>query len=335
MDKLARLGWLGVSLPERYGGGGQGLVEELLFLEETERGLLPIHGYSVAMTMAGYYLSSGTEEQKQAVLPKIAQGRYASIALSEPEAGSDLGAARCSARLDGDTYVINGQKTWISEAHLADNLLTLVRTDSTGSKHEGLTLLTVPATADGIEIRPIRTMGAHIVNDVFFTGCRVPADGVVGTEGGAWKLLTEGLNVERLYIAAMSVGLAQRCFDDTLAYVKQREQFGKRIGQFQVIKHRIADLATEIEATRSLVYDVAAKADAGDTTDVNRLASMTKLKASSVAKQTALEGMQLMGGAGYSAAFEMEALVRAALLPPIYGGSNEIQRGIIGKSYGL
>ncbi|MBF4160795.1 acyl-CoA dehydrogenase family protein [Nocardioides acrostichi] len=333
--KLAGMGWLGISLPEEYGGSGRGLVDELLFLEETERALLPIHGYSTAMTMGGYYLSFGTEEQKQQILPGIPRGMYGSIALSEPEAGSDLAASGCKAVRDGEHYVLNGQKTWISEAHLAEYMLVLVRTDSSGDKHRGLSMITVPTDLPGIEVRPINTMGAHIVNDVFFSDCRVPASGVVGGEGNAWSLLTQGLAVERLYIGAMSLGLAQRCFEDAISYLKQRQQFGRPIGSFQVLKHRAADMATELEAMRALLYDVAQMIDLGLVKDANRQASMVKLKATTLGRDIAIECMHMMGGAGYTRDFEMEFHLRTALAPPVYGGSSEIQRGIISKSLGL
>jgi acyl-CoA dehydrogenase len=336
LAKLADLGWLGVSVPEAYGGAGAGLVEECIFLEETSRGLAPIRGYSTAMTAGATYLRWGTEEQKLATMGGVCRGRLESIALSEPGAGSDLGGVRCRARREGDDYVIDGQKTWISEAHLADHLLALVRTDSNGSKHQGLTLLQVPADADGIELRGIETIeDSHVVNDVFFTECRVSVSSVVGEPDKAWQQLMRGLAIERLIIAAMSTGAARRSLEDTIAYVTEREQFGKRLSSFQAVRHRIADLATEIACCRALVYDIAERIDAGEEDRLSTESSMAKLKCTSVAKATALEGMQLMGGYGIAVEYGMEEQVRTALAPPIYGGSNEIQREIIGKNLGL
>jgi acyl-CoA dehydrogenase len=336
LAKLADLGWLGVSVPEAYGGGGAGMVEECIFLEESSRGLAPIRGYSTAMTAGATYLRWGTEEQKLATMGGVCRGRLESIALSEPGAGSDLGGVRCRARREGDDYVIDGQKTWISEAHLADHLLALVRTDSNGSKHQGLTLLQVPADADGIELRGIETIeDSHVVNDVFFTDCRVSVSSVVGEPDKAWQQLMRGLAIERLIIAAMSTGAARRSLEDTIAYVTEREQFGKRLSSFQAVRHRIADLATEIACCRALVYDIAERIDAGEEDRLSTESSMAKLKCTSVAKATALEGMQLMGGYGIAVEYGMEEQVRTALAPPIYGGSNEIQREIIGKNLGL
>lgn len=333
--KFAELGWLGVSVPEKYGGAGAGMVEECIFLEETCRALAPIHAYSTALTAGATYLRWGTEEQKRETMGGVCRGRLEAIALSEPGAGSDLGGVRCGARRDGDEYVIDGQKTWTSAAHLADHILVLVRTDTSGSKHQGLTLLQVPTDLPSIEIRGIDTMEGRVVNDVFFAECRVPVGNVVGREGRAWQQLMRGLSIERLIIAAMSLGSAERSLQDTLAYVSEREQFGRRIGSFQALRHRLADLATEIACCKALVYDIAERIDVGEEDKLSSQASMAKLKCTVVAKAAALEGMQMMGGYGYAVEYGMEQQVRAALAPPIYGGSNEIQREIIAKGLGL
>ena len=196
-------------------------------------------------------------------------------------------------------------------------------------------MLSVPAAADGVEIRPIETMGGEVVNDVFFTDCHVDGDRLLGTEGQGWVQLMSGLNVERLILAGLMLGTAQRAFDDLLAYVREREQFGRPIGSFQALKHRIADLATEIECCRLLTYDVAARADAEPGRMFPREASMAKLKVTEVAKQVALEGMQMMGGYGYATEYDMEGHVRRTLVSTIYGGTSEIQREIIAKTFGL
>ena len=337
-EKLAALGWLGVSIDERYGGAGQGMVDACIFLEETTRGLLPIAGFGVSLIVAGAYERFGTEEQKQEMLGGICDGRVEAIAMSEPEAGSDVGNLKCRVEReddDGGSYVLNGQKTWISAAHIADHVLVVGRSDSSGSKHEGLTMLSVPTDAEGIEINGIETMGGKEVNDVFLTDCRVDTGRLLGTEGNGWMQLMSGLNIERLILAATALGLAQRAFDDMLEYVKERKQFGRPIGSFQALKHRIADLATELECTRLLVYDVARKVDEDPSRMLPREASMAKLKATELAKQCSLEGMQMMGGYGYATEYDMEAFVRTALVSSIYGGTNEVQREIVSKTLGL
>jgi len=335
LRQMGALGWLGVSLPAAYGGGGAGMVDECIFLEETSRGAAPITAYSTGLTAAQTYIRHGTSEQKEAIVGVICRGGLEAIALSEPGAGSDLGAVRTKAERQGDAFVLNGQKTWTSAAHVAEHLLLLARTDADGTKHQGLTLFMVPTGTPGLEIREIETMEARTVNDVYLADVVVPADAVVGQVGMAWRHLMRGLSVERLIIAAMALGGAERALDDLLAYVRQREQFDRPIGTFQAVRHRIADLATEIAVCRSFVYDVAAGIDAGHEDDLAREASMAKLKCTETAKHTTLEAMQLMGGYGYAREYGMEEQVRKALAPPIYGGTNEIQREIIGKSYGL
>jgi alkylation response protein AidB-like acyl-CoA dehydrogenase len=255
--------------------------------------------------------------------------------MSEPEAGSDVGNLSCKAvRTDGG-YLINGQKTWITGAHAADHILLICRTKRTDDKHEGLSMISVPAGVDGLEVRGIETMGGREVNDTFFTDCYVPAERLIGLEDEGWRQLMAGLNHERLIIAAQALGMAQRAFDDVLAYVKERKQFGRPIGSFQALKHRLADLAAEIEATRLLVYGVAAKVDANPGALFPREASMAKLKATEAAKLAALEGMQMMGGYGYAVEYDMERQLRTAVVTTVYGGTSEIQREIIAKSYGL
>jgi alkylation response protein AidB-like acyl-CoA dehydrogenase len=329
---MAALGWLGVSLPAEYGGGGAGFVDECVFLEETNRGLAPVLGYSTGLTAAQTYLKWGSEEQKKAIVSNLAAGRIEAIALSEPGTGSDLGAVRTRGVRDGDEYVIDGQKTWISAAHVAEHMLTLVREDASGPKHTGLTLLMVPCGTPGIEMREVRTMEARTCNDVFFTGARVPATAVVGEPGQGWKQLMRGLSVERMIIAAFSIGNARRALEDAVAYMRQRDAFGQPISDFQALRHRVADLATDIETTRAYVYDVAQAIDEGQEDALARESAMAKMRATEVARKAALEGMQLMGGAGYAREYGMEFQVRRALAPPIFGGTNEIQREIIAKS---
>jgi len=333
--KVAELGWFGVAVPEAYGGTGGGMVDLCLLLEEMAYGQIPIAGFSVTAITAGAYERFGTDAQKEEILGGIARGAVEAIAMSEPEAGSDVGALRCKAVRENGGYTINGQKTWISEAHVADHILLVCRTDDSGSKHEGLSMISIPKGTEGVEIRGIDTMGGRVVNDVFFDDVHIPAENLLGAEGKAWMQLMAGLNVERLIIAAQSLGLARRAMDDTLAYVKERKQFGRPIGSFQTISHRLADLATELECSRLLTYDVAARVDANPDELFPREASMAKLKVTETAKKISLEGMQMMGGYGYATEYDMERHVRTTLVSTIYGGTSEIQREIIAKTMGL
>ncbi|AZG46608.1 acyl-CoA dehydrogenase family protein [Gordonia insulae] len=335
LSDFARHGWLGVSLPDEYGGGGAGFVDECVFLEESARGLAPITGYSTGLTAAQTYLRWGSDDQKKTIVTNLTAGRLEAIALSEPGAGSDLAGLRVTARRDGDRYLINGQKTWISAAHVAEHILVLAREDSSGTKHQGMTLLMVPTSTPGLTIRGIDTMEAHTCNDVFFTDVEVATSAVVGEPRNAWKQLMRGLSIERLIIAAMSIGGARRALDDVIAYAKEREQFGQTLSSYQALRHRLADLATDIEVARVFLYDAASQIDAGLEDDLSRQSAMAKMRCTEVAKHATLEAMQMMGGYGYAREYGMEGQVRRALAPPIYGGTNEIQREIIAKNIGL
>src|SRR3954454_4856187 len=334
--KMAELGWLGVAIAEEYGGTGGGAVDMVLLLDELAYGLAPVNGIGTTFIVAGAYQRFGTDEQKEKMLGGIVSGQVEAIAMSEPEDGSDVGALSCRGERRDGTYVVNGQKTWISNAREAAHILLVCRTERVeGSKHQGLTMLEVPQGVAGMEINPIETMGGREVNDVFFDDCTLPAEALIGEEGRGWVQLMAGLNHERLIIAAQALGLARRAFDDTLQFVSEREQFGRPVGTFQALRHRIADLPTELECTRLLVYDVAERVDANPGAMFAREASMAKLKATEMAKRTALDGMQMMGGYGYATEYDMERYVRSALVTTIFGGTNEIQRDIIGKTYGL
>ncbi|MFD0311318.1 acyl-CoA dehydrogenase family protein [Streptomyces sp. NPDC127119] len=332
--RLAGLGWLGVCLPEEYGGSGGGVADACLFLEETSYGMVPAGGFVTSVITAKAYERFGTERQKREVLTGVGRGRVLAIAMSEPGAGSDVGALTCRARRDPDgDWVIDGQKTWISNAHIADSILLVARTS--GDKHAGLTMFHLPADTPGVEIRGIETMGGREVNDVHLAGVRLPADAVVGEVDNGWRQLMAGLDHERLFLAASMLGLARRAFDDAVGYVREREQFGRPVGSFQALRHRISDLATEIECTRLLVREVALDCDAEPERRFSREASMAKLKATETAKRAALEGMQMMGGYGYATEYDMERHLRAAVVSTVYGGTSEIQRDVIGRTYGL
>ncbi|MFZ3562332.1 acyl-CoA dehydrogenase family protein [Streptomyces sp. BH055] len=334
-EKMAKLGWLGIAVPEEYGGAGLGMVDLSLFLQETSYGRAPISGFGTTIITAAAYEKFGTEEQKRTVLEGVVNGRVESVSMSEPGAGSDVGALTCRAERTAGGYLVNGQKTWCSNAHFADHILLIARTEPGSAKHEGLTQFMVPTDAGGLTIRGIDTMGGKEVNDLYFTDCFVPDSAVVGTPGKAWTQLMAGLNLERMILAAMMLGVARRAFDDTLAYVRQREQFGRPIGSFQALKHRIADMATELECAQLLLDDTAATIDAEPGKVFPREASMAKLKCTELAKHITLEGMQMMGGYGYATEYGMEALLRATVVSTVYGGTSEIQRDIIGKTYGL
>ncbi|MGL4306181.1 MAG: acyl-CoA dehydrogenase family protein [Mycobacteriaceae bacterium] len=333
--KMADLGWLGVTVPDEFGGSDGSTVDMCILLEKAALGMAPIGGIGPTLITGAAYQKYGSQQQKQEVLRGIVRGASQSISMSEPEAGSDVGNLSCKAEKTATGWRINGQKTWCSNAHFAQNILLVARTTKGESKHQGLTMFHVPARTAGLKISGIPTMGGKEVNDLYFTDCELPEDAVVGEIDNAWPQLMSGLNIERLILAAVMLGTAQRAFDDALKFITERKQFGRPVGTFQALRHRIADLATEIECGRLLVYSVAKLIDDNPGKMFPREASMAKLKLTETAKRVALDGMQMMGGYGYACEFDMEGHVRRTLVSSIYGGTNEIQRDIIGKSYGL
>jgi isovaleryl-CoA dehydrogenase len=333
--KMADLGWLGLTIPEEYGGSGGTMLDACLFMEETSRGMAPIGGYATTLIVAGATKRFGTEDQKQQILGGISKGSVEAIAMTEPESGSDVGSLSTEAVRSNGGYVINGQKVFISNARISDHVLVVCRTTKGESKHEGLSMIFVPVGTEGMEMTPIDTMGGRETNTVFFTDCEVPAEQLLGTQDQGWTQLMAGLNTERLILAATMLGIGQRAFDDALSYAKERKQFGRPIGSFQALQHRFADLATDLEAARLMTWWVATLNDEDPDRMLPKEASMVKLFVTETARRVALEGMQMMGGYGYSSEYDMERLVRSTLVSTIYGGTSEIQRGIIAKTLGL
>lgn len=334
-EKLAELGYLGIGIPEEHGGGGGSIVDACLLAEETFYGRLPVTGMYTSLTVAETVERHAEGELKDELLRSIAAGDVHSLGFSEPGAGSDLAALRCKAKKVDGGWVVDGQKTWTTNAQFAKHILLMVRTGEPDSRHKGITMLSVPMDADGIEVRPIDTLGGREVNDTYFTEVFVPDSRLIGEENQGWQQLMAGLNQERLLIGACFLGHGRRAFDDALAYVKEREQFGRPIGTFQAVKHRLADLCTELECCRLLTYDVARRTEAEPDKVLPREASMVKLKVTETAREIALAGMQVMGGYGYATEYGMERHVRNTLAATIYGGASEVQRDIIGKTLGL
>jgi alkylation response protein AidB-like acyl-CoA dehydrogenase len=334
-EQMAELGWLGLTIPEEHGGSGGTMVDACLFMEETSRGMAPIGGYGTTLIVAGAVGRFGTREQKDRILGNIAKGSVESIAMTEPESGSDVGSLTTKAERSNGGFVLNGQKVFISNARISDHVLVVCRTTKGENKHEGLSMIFVPVGHEGMEMTPIDTMGGRETNTVYLNDCEVPAESLLGEVDHGWTQLMAGLNVERLILSAIQLGVAERAFDDALAYAKDRRQFGRPIGSFQALQHRFADLATELEAAKLMTYWVASMVDEDPDRMLPKEASMVKLYVTELAKKVTLEGMQMMGGYGYSSEYDMERLVRTTLVSTIYGGTSEIQRGIIAKTLGL
>jgi alkylation response protein AidB-like acyl-CoA dehydrogenase len=333
--KMAELGWMGLTIEEEYGGSGGSFLDAALFLEETAHGRAPVTGYGVTLIVVGALNRFGTEDQKRELLGRAARGGQLAIAMSEPESGSDVASLKTAARRDNGEYVLTGSKMWCSYAHKASHILIVCRTEQGDSPHEGLSMIFVPTDADGLTITPISTLGGEETNELHLDDVRVPEDALLGIENNGWTQLMAGLNNERVILGAQALGLAQRAFDDALAYAKERRQFGRPIGSFQAIQHKFADLATDLAQARLLVRWVARLTDDDPDRMLPQEASMVKLACTELAKRCALEGMQIMGGYGYATEYPMERYLRAAVVTTIFGGTSEIQKNIIAKTLGL
>jgi alkylation response protein AidB-like acyl-CoA dehydrogenase len=332
--RMGELGWYGLQIPEEYGGSGGSFLDATLFLEEFTRGQIPVAGYGVTLIVVGALNRFGSEEQKRDLFGRVVKGGTLAIAMSEPDAGSDVAALKTRARRQDGDWVLDGAKMWCSYAHKASHIVIVCRTGP-GERHEDMSMILVPRDAPGMTITPIETLGGEETNEIHLDGVRVPEDALLGAEGGGWRQLMAGLNYERTILAATSLGLAQRTFDDALAYAKERRQFGRPIGSFQAISHRFAELATEIAQVRLLVRWVASLTDEDPDRMLPQEASMAKLAASELAKRVALEGVQIMGGYGYASEYPMERHLRTAVVTTIYGGTSEIQKNIIARTLGL
>jgi alkylation response protein AidB-like acyl-CoA dehydrogenase len=336
VDGMKAMGLFGLTVPEEYGGLGVDLVSMAIVFEEISRGWMGIAGilgsHSLSCKMIARH---GTEEQKQTWLPQFASGeRRTGVALTEPGAGSDLQGISTRAVKDGDHYVVTGTKTWITNARFADPIPVLVVTDPTAQPaHRGMSVLLVSSELDGYSVsRDLPKLGYKGTEscEIVLDEVRVHESMLLGgVEGLGFKQVASGLETGRINIAARSVGIAQEAFDRAIAYAREREAFGQPIGDFQAIQLKLADMATEVQAARLLVYWAADKAMRGDRADIE--AGMAKYFASEVAIRASLESMRVHGGYGYSEEYEIPRLYRDAPLMAIGEGTNDIQRMIIAK----
>jgi alkylation response protein AidB-like acyl-CoA dehydrogenase len=278
----------------------------------------------------------GSSEIKSEFIPKIISGKVKlAVAMSEPGTGSDVAGIKTSATRDGDDYVINGQKIWITCAHVADYIVLVCKTDLSAARHRGLSILLVDAKAPGVTIRPLKMLGRRTThaNEVFFDNVRTPATHLLGGENAAWKNLMTCLAFERMTLAAVSAGHCFKITDYASDYARNRIQFGEPITSFQAVSHKLVDMAIMSEAARQSVYRVAELLDGGQ--DVVKEVSMAKIICTDNNFRCADLGMQVMGGAGYSTEYDMAMFFRDSRVGPIGGGSNEIQRNVIAKQMGF
>jgi alkylation response protein AidB-like acyl-CoA dehydrogenase len=334
--KIAENGWLGILIPEEYGGIAADAVMFAIFCESMAKFSLD----TAACVMTGMFTatnisSHGTPEQKEKYLPGFLRGdvRF-SISITEPDSGSDAASLKTKAVLDGDEWVINGNKVFSSGAHLPGNVIALLA--RTGpDKHAGISLILVPNDAPGVELRKMNTIvrKSFGTTEIFLTDVRVPRENLIGEVNRGWDYLREHLEMERLSLAASYVGNARTSLDDTIRYTKGRTQFGRPISKFQVLRHRMAEDECAVEAARLLVYSAATKIARGER--ALKEVSMAKVYAAEVAFKVAFNGMQALGGYAQLPEYDMERYFREAKHAMVGGGTNEIQKSIIAKEMGL
>jgi alkylation response protein AidB-like acyl-CoA dehydrogenase len=334
--EMQTMGLFGMLVPEQYGGIGIDAVSYAVVFEEISKAWMGIAGILGSHSLATQMLAKdGTEEQRRKWLPDLATGeRRSGIALTEPGAGSDLQGISTVARRDGDHYIVNGSKTWITNARHADPLPVLVKTDPDAQpRHKGMTILMVekgtPGFVVGKDLGKLGYKGPES-SEVFLTDCRVPVANVLGgIEGRGLQQALSVLEFGRVNIAGRAVGVAQASLDQSIAYARERRAFGRKIVEFQAIQLKLADVATEVQAARLLTWWAASILDSGRRADLET--GMAKLYASEICIKAALEAMRIHGGYGYSTELNIERFYRDAPLMAIGEGTNDILRTVIAR----
>jgi alkylation response protein AidB-like acyl-CoA dehydrogenase len=341
VEQMKEMGLFGLTVPEEFGGAGMDLMTYALVVAELSRGWMSLSGVLNTHFMGVYLLTRhGTDEQKQRWLPKMATGELrAALSMSEPEAGSDVQSIACRAARDGDDYVVNGTKMWVTNGLRAGLVVLLCKTDPEADPpYKGMSLLYVEkepgATSfEGISIPPnIEKMGYHGVEttELVFEGHRVPAANLLGgEEGKGFHQVMDGIEVGRVNVSGRAVGLATRAFEEAIKYAQERKAFGKPIAQHQMIQEKLAEMGTKLEAARLMMLSAAKKKSAGERSDLE--AGMAKLFCSEVCHEIVTEALRVHGGYGYSAEYPIERLYRDAPFLLIGEGTSEIQKLVIAR----
>ncbi len=341
MNILAQAGLFGIYIPEEYGGTGGGIFENCLAVEKLGEACIGIATSFAASGLGAYpILLHGSEDLKRKYLPQIASGeRLAAFGLTEPGAGSDVSGIQTKARKDGDHYIINGSKQWITNGGEAEIYSVLAITDRSKGPR-GASFFVVEKGDPGFSFgKKEKKLGirASATRELIFEDCRIPKDRLIDREGMGFIIAMKTFDKSRPGIAALGVGLAQGALDIAVEYARKRVQFDKPIISFQAIQHKLADMATKTEAARALLYSVARYMDS-EPREVSKVSAMTKVFAGNVAMEVATNAVQVLGGYGYMQDYPVEKMMRDAKILQIYEGTNEIQRNIIGqelnKEYG-
>ncbi len=336
VESMRRLGLFGITVPQEYGGLDVDMVSYALVFEEISKGWMGVAGILGSHTISCWMIARyGTPEQKQRYLPELATGaRRTGIALTEPDAGTDLQGIRTTARVDGDSYIVNGAKTWITNARHANPLPVLVKTDPQAQPaHRGMSVLLVDTTSPGFAVtRDLPKLGYRGTEtcELVLTDVRVPkTDLLGGVEGRGLQQVLAGLGVGRVNVAARSLGIAQAAYDAARRYAGQRQAFGQTIDTFQAVQLKLASMAMQVQASRLLVYWAASHVRDGERADTQT--AMAKVVASEAAMDCSIASMQIHGGYGYSKEFDAERLYRDAALMSIGEGTNDILRTVVAR----
>jgi alkylation response protein AidB-like acyl-CoA dehydrogenase len=337
-EALAKHGWFGIIVPPEYGGTGGSTIDLAIMLEEIGRHFEELGMWVFrTLTYGGYAVAAhGTEEQKRALLPRVARGELSfCFGLTEPQAGSDAASISTRAARSGDHFIVNGQKVFTSGMDLSDYCLLVARTSTGEKKQQGITAFLVDTKLPGIEVRKIETLGQRAIKttQVFYSDVKVPASMVLGQVDHGWQAVDAYLWYERLCLAAARTGAAMAAFDYALDYAKSRRQFGRPIGKFQAISHKLADMKVMLDVSRTLVYRFAWLMQQGKATRHD--AAVLKLYTGEAYKSVSDMGLQILGGYGYCMEYPMQRFFRDSRLAVIGAGTSEIQRNIIARGLGL
>jgi alkylation response protein AidB-like acyl-CoA dehydrogenase len=337
-NALAEAGYLGIFYPEELGGMGGSYKDIAVFLETLGYYYTGIaQAVTTTAIYAGMHVAKfGSPELKKTIVPKIIAGQAKlALAMSEPGTGSDVAGIKTSAVRQGDDFILNGNKVWITCAHVADYLVVITKTDTQAARHQGISTLLVDTKAPGVTIKPLAMLGRRTThaNEIFFDDVRVPASNLIGGESQAWRNIMKCLGLERMALAAISSGHCFKITEYARDYAKQRIQFGQSISNFQVIQHKLVDMLIMSETARQSVYRVADLLDAGQ--PAVQETSIAKIVCTENNFKCADIGLQVLGGAGYSMEYDMQMFFRDSRVGPIGGGSNEIQRNVLAKQMDL
>ncbi|MEJ2682783.1 MAG: acyl-CoA dehydrogenase family protein [Candidatus Sulfobium sp.] len=335
LKTLAQSDMFGLFIPEEYGGLGKGCLELCVAVEELSRACVGVSTTYAANALGTYpLLLFGTEEQRRKYLPDIAAGkRLVAFGLTEANAGSDAGGIQTTARLDGNEYVINGTKQWITNGGEAE-IYTIIAITDRSKGPRGASAFVVEKGTPGFTFgKKENKMGirASATTELIFDNCRVPKENIIGKDGMGFLVAMKTLDSSRPGVGAQGVGVAQGAFEEAVKFARQRVQFGHPVITFQAIQHMLADMATSIEAARALVYSVARVIDSGSK-DVSKESAMSKVFATDVGMRVTTDAVQIMGGSGYMKEYPVEKMMRDAKILQIYEGTNQIQRNVIGQA---